>query len=67
MKWRFPAKGLKKTRTGFVSTAVGELEKLQLSQLPSFPLIRVNFWTCSLSSGSWKSCEAHTLIHSANW
>ena len=25
----FPAKGLKKTRTGFVSTAVGELEKLR--------------------------------------
>ena len=27
----FPAKGLKKTRTGFVSTAVGELEKLRSS------------------------------------
>ena len=27
----FPAKGLKKTRTGFVSTAVGELEKLRAS------------------------------------
>ena len=33
----FPAKGLKKTRTGFVSTAVGELEKLRSSSAELSP------------------------------